>query len=100
MTKWTKSGGKSHFSLSFLSSTVNDIRRQIIWSEHTQLYQNDQKECQILQSSLLTPEAMLNKKYMFSGIHSISSIKKFKNVELFFDHLLWSLFQSSIQKGN
>ena len=28
-TKWTKSGGKSQFSLSFLSSTVNDVRRKL-----------------------------------------------------------------------
>ena len=40
--------------LSSLSSTVNDIRRKLYMVRHTQLQENEQKECQILLSRLLT----------------------------------------------
>ena len=54
-TKWTKSSGKSQFSRSFLSSTVNDIRRKLLYGRNTlDCRKNEQKECQILQSRLLS----------------------------------------------
>ena len=49
-----KSGGKSWFSLSFLYSTVNDVRRKLYTVGIHATVGKRAKECQILQSRLLS----------------------------------------------
>ena len=48
-----KSGERVDFLSHFLLLHLMGSEEGFIWSEYTQLYENEQKECQILQSRLL-----------------------------------------------